>query len=629
MTPRQQQLAAAFAEALLPAGAGLAAGGAETVAAVEALLASRVVSKGLGGLLGALEPLAWVATGRRFTELDLERRAALLSTWEQRGLLGGLLYGVGGLFKTAHFDSPRYYEALGAVRAAPGKAEPARWLEQVRRGDELTADEELECDVVIAGTGAGGAVLGKELASRGLAVVFLEEGELVRRDRFGGSSWRAFREFYRWDAREVALGNAVIPILTGRLVGGSTALNGGTAKRGLPEALDEWAEALGSDELSAAGLAPYYERVERELGACPTRAPYLGRFTELLRTGAERLGWASSLVPRNAPDCDGQGLCTFGCPTDAKRSTNVSYVPWALERGALLFTRTRALRVLEERGRARGLEAEALGSGRRVRVRARATVLACGALGTPSLLLGQGLANSSGALGRHLKLHPTTMISGLFAERLAAYAAVPQAIGCDELVREGLILYAAAAPPDAGAHNFALSGRRLVDVMERYDQVGTLTLIVIDESEGRLRRLPGGRRAVTYRLSARDSTRIHRGLVAGAEWLRAAGATGLYPLSPRCPELPDGAALERYRGLAPGPRDAVLTSVHPLGTCRMSRDPRDGVVGPDHETHDVEGLWVVDASAVPATPRMNPQLTVMAMALRAAGKLEAKLEKTP
>ena len=73
-------------------------------------------------------------------------------------------------------------------------------------------------------------------------------------------------------------------------------------------------------------------------------------------------------------------------------------------------------------------------------------------------------------------------------------------------------------------------------------------------------------------------------------------------------------------------RDVLVTSVHPLGTCRMSRDPKAGVVGLDHETHDLPGLWVVDASTLPTTPGVNPQLTVMALATRAAEKINAKME---
>ena len=626
MNQAQRQLAACFAAAMLPAGRLLPAAGADVVARAEQMLDSPVAARALGRMLSVLDRVALLRTGRRFSRLSEQDREQLLSAWETDPVVRWPMFALGTLLRSAHYDRREYYRALGAEPVRSSAPEPRRWLAQVRRGDDLDADESIECDVVVVGTGAGGAVAGRELAARGLAVVFLEEGELRGREQFTGRSWDAYRRFYRSDENLIAIGNTVIPIMVGRLVGGSTALNGGTCRRGVAAALDGWAETVGDGELSAAGLAPYYERVERELGVTTTRPAYLGALPGLVARGCDALGWRHSLVPRNAPDCDGQGVCTFGCPTDAKRSTNVSYIPSALQRGALLFTRTRARRVLLEGGRAAGIEAVALGSGRSVTVRARAVVLACGALHSPSFLLDQGLCNASGQVGRHLKLHPTTMISARFGERLAAYAAVPQAVSCDELTGEGILLYGASAPPDAGALNFAFSGRRLVDVMDDYDRIATLTLIVIDESEGRVRRLPGGRRLISYRLGQRDAERIHRGLVAAADILHAAGAERIYPLSPRVPELEDGRALERYRGLRPAAGDAVLTSVHPLGTCRMSRNPRDGVVGLDHQTHDLPGLWIVDASAMPTTPGMNPQLTVMAMAARAADKIRGTLE---
>lgn len=218
------------------------------------------------------------------------------------------------------------------------------------------------------------------------------------------------------------------------------------------------------------------------------------------------------------------------------------------------------------------------------------------------------------------------MIFGILDEDVSGYNAVPQAVACDEFKSEGILVYGASAPPDAGALNFAFSGARLVDVMDTYDRVATLTVIVIDTSEGRVRRSGQGGARINYWLDPRDAQRIHRGLVAGAEVLRAAGARRIFPCSPRTPELGDERAFQRYRSLRPSARDALLTSVHPLGTCRMGRNAGDGVVGVDHETHDVPGLWVVDASCLPTTPGVNPQMTVMALATRAAEKIHARLE---
>src|SRR5207237_7065405 len=104
-----------------------------------------------------------------------------------------------------------------------GNLDRPRWLQQIHRADDWT-EGDIDCDVVVVGTGAGGAVVGRELAERGLAVAFVEEGEHYRRDAFDGSLVRAHQRFYR---AAVAIGNAMIPVFIGRLVGGSSAINGG------------------------------------------------------------------------------------------------------------------------------------------------------------------------------------------------------------------------------------------------------------------------------------------------------------------------------------------------------------------------------------------------------------------
>ena len=108
-----------------------------------------------------------------------------------------------------------------------------------------------------------------------------------------------------------------------------------------------------------------------------------------MQRGCDALGWKHGLLLRNAPGCEASGFCHLGCRSDARKSTNLSYLPPAMERGALLFTGLRAERVLVENGRATGLEGVAP-NGNRIRVRARAVVLAGGTISTPLFLLRAG-----------------------------------------------------------------------------------------------------------------------------------------------------------------------------------------------------------------------------------------------
>ncbi len=617
----------ALAEAILPGGKVLRGAGAHTVRAAEKLLEplGPAGPRGLAATAALLDNAAILKTGRRFSKLAVNRREELIRAWERDKLLRWPLMALSYLFKSVHFDEPETFKALHCVYERGGPPEPARWLKQVTPAAELPEDETLECDVVVVGTGAGGAVVGKELAARGLAVLFLEEGELYRRDAFDGRALDAHRRFYRNGGAVLSLGNTSMPILMGRMVGGSTAINTGTCFRTPDWILENWCELFGSDEFSPAHLEPHFEAVEAELGVATARAEYLGGAARMVARGCDELGWHHFAVKRNAPECDGQGMCNFGCPTDAKRSTNVSYVPSALGLGAQLVTGMRAERVILERGRAVGIEAKASRGGKRLTVRARTVVLGCGAVPTPMLLLGQGIANSSGQVGRHLSLHPATALSALFDEPILGYNAIPQGYCCDEFHKEGILLLGASPMLGVASLLIPMSGQRLMNVMDQFDTVASFGVMVEDEARGRVRRGPAGQPLVTYSLSEVEVERLERGLLRIAEVFLSAGARKIYPLLPRLPELDRSDAVKRLREAHLRPIDFLLTSFHPLGTCRMGKDPKASVVGLDHQTHDVPDLYVVDGSTVPTAPAVNPQITIMAMAHRASGRIAEKL----
>ena len=220
-----------------------------------------------------------------------------------------------------------------------------------------TEETTVECDVVVVGTGAGGAVVGRELADRGLAVVFVEEGDFKQRDEFDGGSVKAMRQFHR---ATFSVGNVAMPIFVGRMVGGSTAINGATCFRTPKWVLDEWCERLGTDAFSEEAMAPSFERVEQVLDVAPPRrsstpAPSPRSWR------AVATGWAGATSPSTAtrPTATGRGFCDFGCRREAKRSTQISYLPPAFEEAAPSSSPgPPSARVTIEGGKAVGVEAD-------------------------------------------------------------------------------------------------------------------------------------------------------------------------------------------------------------------------------------------------------------------------------
>ena len=416
-----------------------------------------------------------------------------------------------------------------------------------------------------------------------------------------------------------------MPMFMGRLVGGSTAINGGTCFRAPPWVLDRWCEQTDTDEFATEAMKPHYERVEGVLDVQPADRRIAGPIADAMARGCSALGWSHVAIRRNAPGCDGSGFCDFGCRTDARRGTNLAYIPPALEKGALLLSGLRADRVVVEAGRAVGVDAFAQDGGACLRVRARAVILAGGAVPTPLLLLRQGIANSSGQVGRNLSAHPSGGFSAIFDEEIRGHSHIPQGYACDEFLRDGMLI--TAAQPDVNiAAALPFAGRRLMETLSRIDHLAYFALLIRDSTpNGRVWRDVGGFPAITYNVAAEDADRMQRAMVRTGQMCLAAGAKRLQPTAFKMRVLDGERDLEAFRKARLGPGDFVWTSYHPLGTCKMGRDPRTSVVDTGHETHDVRGLFVVDGSTVPGPLGVNPQLTIMAMAVRAAAKIAERL----
>lgn len=627
MNPRQRETLVAIAEAALPAGRFIPAAGEKTVAKVERFVETLpgAVQTGMGGLLTALEASAWLHERRSFRRLSNARRLAVLDTWKHADPIRRLaLRAVLTPLKMAHFDDPQLYQQLGCVYEAQRikpEPKPAYMRERVHR---LDGDLAVEADVVVVGTGAGGAVVGRELAESGLAVVFVEEGQYFERHDFTNRAFDMQQKLYRRGGSTFSVGNVGIPIPLGQTVGGTTTVNSGTCYRTPDRVLREWQRDLGLDALGPDQLAPYFERVEVTLGVERARQELLGGNGRVIARGCEALGFKHhGPLKRNAPACDGQGVCCFGCPTDAKRSTNVSYIPLALRAGAELFTGARVDRIIVDGSRATGVEARTA-EGHRLTVRARAVVVAGGAIMTPILLARQGLGGFSGQLGKNLSIHPAAGALAEFDEQIQPWNGIPQGYGIEDLHDEGILFEGAMVPLEMTMSMTAHMGPDLVRLAESFDHVASFGFLIEDSSRGSVSELRG-QPMIRYSLSARDVARVVRGLDVLAQLFFAAGAKTVHSPVFGFEQLKSHDDLDRLRRATIKPWDLDLSAYHPLGTARMGRDPATSVVDSDHQLHDVERLYVVDGASVPSSLGVNPQITIMAMAARAAERIASHL----
>jgi choline dehydrogenase-like flavoprotein len=627
--PRERASLLAIAEAALPAGAVFPVADARTISRVEELFAGQGPSaqRGYRALIAMVDGNALLTRGHGIAALPVEQRLALLESWRSGGLVRrNALRALLAPLKLAYFEDPALYRHVGCAfdRLKPlPEAKPAWFRDRVHPADAHDGDQALARDVVVIGTGAGGAVIAKELAEAGVAVVMIEEGDYHDRRDFADRPFANQRKLYRSAGATFTIGNVTIPIPLGRTVGGTTAINSGTCFRTPDHVLQRWVDDHGLAELGPAAMGPYFERVERVLQVGPTPPEHLGGCARVVMRGADKLGYRHRPLVRNAPACDGQGVCCFGCPTDAKRSTNVSYVPMALRAGAELFTGQRVTRLIFDRGRAVGVVARS-SAGRTLTVHAQAVVVACGTLLTPTLLARNGVGDRSGQLGRNLSIHPAIGALAEMSEKVESWIGVPQSYSIDEFADQGIMMEGAAMSLEYTAAIMCQLGPRMIELAEGYDRVASFGLMITDTSRGSVRQVRG-RPVVTYNLGDADVARLKRGMELLARVFFAAGARAVIAPIHGFDELRSLEDVDRLAAASVRASDFTLSAHHPLGTARMGHDPASSVVGADHQVHGAPGLYVVDGSVVPTALGVNPQVTIMSLASRAADLLAARL----
>lgn len=619
---------AALAEACLLEGERIPAPDAETLRAGRAFVRRMPAGLQLGHRLAlvGLDLASRLRYGRSFARLPLERRRSLAEGRERFAPPPALLEAAAAPLKAVHFARPDYLDAVGAPSYEHSVREPdPAWLEQVTPLEALE-DEVLEAEVVVVGTGAGGAAIAAKLAEEGRAVALIEAGRYHLRQDFSGAPLERAQRLWVQRGLTFALGNSLTSIPLGKLVGGTTAINSGTCFAVPDAVLAEWRAAGFPRDFTPEAFRPWVEQVESELGVAPGERPYLGRVADLVARGAEALGLDHGPLPRNAPGCDGQGTCIYGCPTDAKRSANVSWVPRALRAGAELFTGLRVQRLLERRGRVEGVFAsgtDRYGRTRPLTVRAEAVVVACGAIASPVLLADNGIRLP--ALGRNLSVHPGL---GMYARVDAGgtpWRAIPQGYGVHGHDLTGVRFEGFYLPPQQSGLTLPAIGEELtrwLDDPARVDQFG---FMVRDPNDGRVLRTPGGGVLIRKDLSPRTLNRLQRGAALLAELLLAGGAREVHTAIRGVGALSTRAEARALHARRLRPRDFMTLGAHPLGTCRMGADPRSSVVDFEHRVHGTENLYVVDGASVPSSLGVNPQVTIMAMALRAGALLDSRL----
>lgn len=549
--------------------------------------------------------------GLSFHRQAPEARARKIATWKHSSL---------GFQR----DLIRYFESLATLALYSRELElrsPTRpdSRDDLRHADSETGapPNELRAEVVVIGSGPGGAITACLLAEAGRDVLLLEEGEHLPLGSCSPFSTEEMLQKYRNGGQTVALGKNKINYVEGRCVGGGSEINSGLYHRTPPEILERWRKEFQVEALTEKDLSPHFETCERDVSV--SQLPGAAPLASLkLHEGATKLGWKSLEVPRWFR----YDASAFGTPQSAlgkRQAMTETFIPRFRKARGRLLPNTRALR-LRQNGDGWLVEGQHKTAGE-MRIAGDALFLCAGAIHTPALLRRSGITRN---IGNSLQVHPTVKIVARFPETVnSADLGVPVhqvkefsprlSFGCS-ISSPAYLALGLMDHPDAARQ-----------VAHSWSREAIYYAMITSEGRGSVRALPGFRDPVVrYVLTEGDRRNLADGLRKLSQILFESGANALYPSLTRGPVLHGGNGLKTLPDMLPDGL-ANLMTIHLFSSCAMGEDKSKCATNSYGRIHGFKNLFVNDASLLCTAPGVNPQGSIMALARRNALKFLGKL----
>ena len=464
-------------------------------------------------------------------------------------------------------------------------------------------------EIVVIGSGPGGAVTAATLASAGRDVLLIEEGADLAQDSCAPFSFAEMKQKYRAGGITAAFGKPGVAYAEGSCVGGGSEVNSGLYHRTPAAVIEQWARDYKIDFYTPEAMEPHFAACEAIMhpAGYPADSPVASK---ILREGATSRGMSSHDVPRLVgfeDQFDEQGVAI-----SKRRSMTETFLPAFLRDGGNLLANTRVQRLSRRRS---GWEIHARYQGERpLLIRADKVFVCAGAVHTPALLQRSGISKN---IGKTLSLQPMVKLTAEFdhdvnfvgmgiAGHQVNEFSPEYSFGCAISSRAHLAINLADEPGGPGLS------------VERHRKLISYYVMSRGSLDGAVHSLPGfSDPIVRYNLSPQEYSNLGDGVKGLARVLMAAGAqhvfTGLR-------ETPIIESLEQTDNLpASYPADASnIMTVHLMSTCPMGEDKRRAAVNSWGRVHGHAGLYVSDVSTLCTSPGVNPQGTIMALARRNA-----------
>ena len=488
-------------------------------------------------------------------------------------------------------------------------------------------DVELTADYVVVGSGAGGAAAAITLARAGRSVVLCEAGPWRDPEDYPHTMYGTMRDMFNNWGSLVATGDSIIPVVQARLVGGTPVINSAIVVRTPADVLEDWRVRHGlGGVFNEDTIGRAQDRIEQELQIQPSEAEILGPSSERMLQALERLGLEGHPTMRNVANCQGVMQCLQGCRNRAKQTSNVLWIRELLQLGGTVLSCAEVERVAIERGRASGIrghfrhpEERNRGAGFRVQA-TRGVFIAASATGSAPLLQRSGVRLPY--LGQGWRAHPGAGVLGVYDEHINMHRGPSQAAASIHYRADiGIKLESLSLPLELIAARVGGAGPQLMHKLAQYRKTAMWVAAVRCDAVGSIKRTLWGSTALHFVPSKKDLWRLREGLKIVSKLHFEVGAKKVWPgvhgmpaeITPDTLDLFDQAPLDN--------KAYTWVLSHLFGGCSLGADPATSVVAPDLHLRGVRNLHVVDASAIPTTLGVNPQHTIMAMAMVAAERL--------
>lgn len=504
----------------------------------------------------------------------------------------------------------------------------------------LAADQSLEADVVIIGSGAGGGNSAEILAQSGLNVIIVEEGPLQTSRDFHMKENEAYSNLYQESAGRQTKDRG-IKIFQGRMVGGGTGINWTTSFRTPAETLKYWAEEMGVLGFSEDEMLPWFEWSEKRYNIQDWKVPPNAN-NSALETGCEKLGVSWGKIRRNVTGCLNLGYCGTGCPVNAKQSTLVTTIPGALKEGATLISKARAETIEIKNGKITELKCKAMtprgnaAAVQTIKIKARHYVLAAGSIGSPAIMLRSEnkILNPYGLVGTRTFLHPVNISGAIMPFPVNGEYGAPQTSYSDHYIetrldnqKSGFKLECPPLQPMLVATALEGHGKVHAEIMRQRPFLQVLVGLQRDGFHpesigGKVYLKSDGTPGLDYPVSGYVWEGIRDAFIAMSEIQFASGAKAVAPVH-RDAEL--YYSLEKVKkAIASLPMETLkarLFSAHVMGGCPMGENTAKSVVNSKGRHHEVENLSIFDGSVFPTSIAANPMESIFAVTAKFATEL--------